>query len=388
MLREQLYYPNITPRMTAKLAISFLHWDRVVRIFPKEGTAEFRPSRGVIKDLEEEGILVNETLDFNDIEKATTWFERLIAIVEGPTSAQQSAAKSLVRPIPKLWEISDYYIYKGKANRSFRDDYPKYFHPGTGSNGNEIFFCTKETGLTYITLLAYFLNERKQYANTITDQPDAFPLFIVLNRLLHFSSQRDSNDFVPVVEAAKQVERIFFIPLLRVLEPANFEGEKTIEKIISFRRDPNNEELRKGYLGRIDSFLSDLKQCHSDTEANEVAERHEQDIKNHLKILIAACEAHDIPVNRKIVSHGRMNGWEVAGRLWDATCKVIDIATKNVLAIVKPLLKLKPSLDFYNKTLKKTDDFYPLLIQETFAPTFAQRLFGRIRQLDEIKISS
>jgi len=83
-----------------------------------------------------------------------------------------------------------------------------------------------------------------------------------------------------------------------------------------------------------------------------------------------------------------MNGWEVAGRLWDATCKVIDIVTGNVLAIVKPLLKLKPSLDFYNKTLKKTDDFYPLLIQETFAPTFAQRLFGRIRQLDEIKISS
>lgn len=387
MSHEQLYYPNLTPRITAKLAISFLHWDRVMRIFPKEGTAKFPPRYGIISDIEKEGILVSEPLEYGDIEKATTWFERLIAIVESQKSPQQSVAKSLVSPLSRLWKRNDYYIYRGKANHSLSRAYPKYFHLGADPNGNVIFFCTKETGLTYMTLLAYFLNERKNYANTITDQADAFSLFIVLNRLLHFSSSRGSVDFVPIVEAAKQVEKIFFIPLLRVLEPANFRGEKTIEKILSFRRDPNNEQLRKSYLRCIDSLLSDLKQCQDDTQAKEVADKHEQEFHNHLKILIAACEAHDIPVNNKIISHGRMNGWEIAGRLWDATCKVKNVVTMNVLAIIKPLLKLKPSLDFYNKILKKTDHFYPLLIQETFAPTYTQRLFGRIHQLDEIEIS-
>jgi len=388
MSHEQLYYPNLTPRITTKLAISFLHWDRVMRIFPKEGTAVFRPSYGIVSDLEREDILVSEPLEYDDIEKATTWFDRLISILEDQKSPRQSAAKSLVRPLPRLRKRTDYYIYRGKANYSLSEAYPKYFHLGSDPDRNEVFFCTKETGLTYMTLLAYFLNERKNYANTITDQDNAFPLFIVLNRLLHFSSSRDSIDFVPIFEAAKQVERIFFIPLYRVLEPANFKGEKTIERILSFRKDQSSDQLRKGYLRRIDSLLSDLKQCHDDTEAKEVAYKHEQDFHNHLKILIAACEQHGIPVNKKIISHGRMNGWEIAGRLWDATCKVKDIATMNVLAIVKPLLKLKPSLDFYNKTLKKTDDFYPLLIQETFTPTYAQRLFRRIRQLDEIEISS
>ena len=77
---------------------------------------------------------------------------------------------------------------------------------------------------------------------------------------------------------------------------------------------------------------------------------------------------------------------DVAGRLWENTNKVIDVVTKNVLSVIKPFLNIKPSIDFYNNVLKESQDFYPLLIQETFSPTVTQRAFKRIRQLDKVEL--
>jgi len=235
-----------------------------------------------------------------------------------------------------------------------------------------------------MTLLAHFLNKRKNYCNTITDQPEAFTLFIVLNKLLNLSP-KDEN-LIDIVEAAEKVEKIFFIPLFKVLEPKQFVGIKTIEKIIKFRDDQNNDALRKRYLTRIDSFLNNLHECNNDDEVKETVKRHETEFNNQLKILIAACKANGIPVNEKIVNHGKKSGWEIAGRLWDNANKVIEVVTKNVMSIIKPALNIKPSVDFYNNVVRESQDFYPLLIQETFSPTQSQRVFERIRQLDQIEL--
>ena len=136
MSHEQLYYPNITPTINAKLAVSLLHWDRVMRIFPKEGTAHFRPSHGILRDLEAEGILVGEPLEYEDIDKATSHFERLVAITDGRRGPQRSAAQSLVSPLSRLRKTSNYYIYRGKANLWLHDEYPKYFRLGRDSNSS------------------------------------------------------------------------------------------------------------------------------------------------------------------------------------------------------------------------------------------------------------
>jgi len=387
MKHMQLYYPNLTPKITNKLAVSFLHWDSVTRIFPEEGTASFRPSEGIISELEEEGILKNEPLSYNDIEKATNIFRQIISIAKGKNSEQKFVAMDLVKPRSRFIN-QGYYIYKGKMNENLIADYPQYFKRSKDLNNNEIFFCTKETGLTYMTLLAYFLNKRKNYGNTITDQIDAFPVYIALNKLLDLNSIDESLDLVSIIDASNLVEKIFYMPLLKVLEPAKFEGEDTIRRIIDFRSESENNKLRVKYLRRIDSFLSDLKKCKDDECVKETALKYEEDFQNHLKILIAACEKHSIPVNKKILNHGCMNGWDIAGRLWDKYSKIVDIVTFNYLAVVKPILKLKPTLDFYNNTLKKTDDYYPLLIQETFNPNYTQRIFARINQLGKIKLKA
>jgi hypothetical protein len=163
-------------------------------------------------------------------------------------------------------------------------------------------------------------------------------------------------------------------------------GEETISKIIAFRKDPNNEKLRRNYLNRIDDFLEEFNECQNDKDAIEIAQFHEKKFRNSLKILISACREKGIPVNEKIISHGRKSSWETVGRFWDAACKVNNVITKSFLSIIKPLLKTKPSIDFYNNVLMETEDFYPLLIQENFDPTIAQKTFARIRELDKINI--
>lgn len=384
MKHDQLYFPHLVPRLTNKLAISFLHWDSVLRIFPKKDTADFGTRLGIVKELEDAKILICENLQSVDIDQATCLFDRLMGIVEGHNNLNQRTANTLVRPLRRFLHNSEYYIYEGKANNNLEDSYPKYFKSGSDQCGNKVFYCTKATGLTYMTLLAHFLNKRKNYCNTITDQPDAFTLFIVLNKLLKLSPEDDS--ITEIVEAAEKIEKIFFIPLFKVLEPKQFSGIETMEKIIQFRANPNNEKLRKKYLTRIDCFLDDLKECENDDEVKETVEKHEREFTNQLKILIAACNAHGIPVNEKIVNHGKKSSWEMAGRLWNNANKVIDVVTKNVMSVIKPALTIKPSLDFYNNVLKESKDFYPLLIQENFSPTPSQRAFQRIQQLDKIEL--
>ncbi|MFZ2634223.1 MAG: hypothetical protein WA081_17555 [Desulfosalsimonadaceae bacterium] len=387
MSYEQLYYPNLQPKIDAKLAISFLHWDRVMRIYPVKGSAKFRPSSGIINELEKEKILVSEPLDYEDIQHASKYFDRIVSIVNGPLSEKSMDLERLIRPRPKILNKNSYYIYEGKADHYFPRKYPQYFESSKDLSGNEIFLCSKETGLTYMTLLAHFLCQRKAYKNTITDNTDAFPLFVTLNKYLDLSnSDKKMNKFVPAVKAAKEVEKIFYLPLLKVLEPADFDNEKTLERIISFRADKDNDRIRKEYLEIIDRFLTELYACKSQEEATELINNHEKKFQSHLKILISACKQKGIPVNEKIINYGDMSTWELAGKAWDQTSKMINLITKNSISLVKPLLQTKPSIDFYNHTLKNSEYCYPLLIQETFAPTISQKIFKRINQFDKINL--
>ena len=134
MSNDQLYYPNLEPELNAKLAISFLHWDRVLRIFPRKGTARLRQSTGIIKDLEKEKILVSKPLDNWEIDQASSWLDKMISIVEGPLCEEKIALETLVRPRPKVFGRSDYFIYKGKTDYSFSKAYSKYFKEGKDSS--------------------------------------------------------------------------------------------------------------------------------------------------------------------------------------------------------------------------------------------------------------
>jgi hypothetical protein len=212
MTHDQLYYPNITPQLTSELSISLLHWDRVMRIFPQKGTADLSASTKIMNELEKEEILVNEYLKYEDIVGAVEWFVKLMSIVKDPKNPQYRTAKSLVSPLRSPG--SKYFIYRGKVNHDFPTEFPEYFSYGLDSRKNEIFFCSRQTGLLYMTLLTYFLNKRKNYSNTITDQPDAFPLFIVLNKIFNLTEDSDAINFEPIVKAAKQVE-IFFCPIIQ-----------------------------------------------------------------------------------------------------------------------------------------------------------------------------
>lgn len=386
MTHDHLYYPNLTPRITAKLGISLLHWDRVVRIFPQEGSSLFRPSTGIIRDLESEGLIVNEQLEYDDIQKATILFDRIVRLAEGERSLSQAVAQSLIEPIPKLWKKVDYCIYRGKANYSLSNAYPKYFQDGEDIYGNDLFYCSKETGLTYMTLLTFFLNERKAYTYSYTDQTETFSLFIALNRLFKLREVQSADNLIRFVKSAKQIERIFFLPFYRVLKPRIFRGESSIEKIISFRKDTNNDQIRKEYLSHIDSFLLELNGCQNDVEVEVVAHKHKQAFQNQIKILIAACENNGIPVSKKFISHGSMSAWITLSHLWDVGSSIISIFKGDSLAIIKPLLKVKPSVDFYNEILMKTGYFYPLLIQENFAPSICQEVFRCIRRCNKILI--
>jgi hypothetical protein len=384
MPNDQLYYPNLEPKLNAKLAISFLHWDRVLRIFPRKGTANFRQSNGIINDLEKEKILVSRPLENYEIDQASQWLDRMISIVEGPLSEEKVALETLIRPKPKVFGKSDYFIYKGKTDYSFSKAYPKYFKESRDRSKNVIYHCSFETGLTYMTLLAYFMCEEMNCKNTITDSGNSFPLFIALNKYFDFSGIDKATSFVPLAKASKEVERIFYLPLLKLLEPINFKPNTTIEKIIAFRQDHDN--LRKEYLEIIDAFLNDLYSCTGDDDAKDIIQQHEQKFQSHLKIMISACKEQGIPVNERIVTYGRMSNWELAGKLWDNSCKVVNIIKLNALSLIKPTLKMKPSLDFYNNVMKKSAHFYPLLIQESFAPTYAQQAYSAINKMDKIRL--
>lgn len=288
MPNDQLYYPNLEPKLNAKLAISFLHWDRVLRIFPRKGTANFRRSNGIINDLEKEKILVSRPLENYEIDQASQWLDRMISIVEGPLSEEKVALETLIRPRPKVFGKSDYFIYKGKTDYSFSKAYPKYFKESRDHSKNVIYHCSFETGLTYMTLLAYFMCEEMNCKNTITDSGNSFPLFIALNKYFDFSGIDKATSFVPLAKASKEVERIFYLPLLKLLEPINFKPNTTIEQIIAFRQDHDN--LRKEYLEIIDAFLNDLYSCTGDDDAKDIIQQHEQKFQSHLKIMISACK--------------------------------------------------------------------------------------------------
>lgn len=383
MSKDQMYYPNLEPDLSPKLAISFLHWDRVLRIFPRKGTASLKPSDGIIKDLEDEQILVTTPLDNWEIDQASRLLDRMISIVEGPLCEEKVAIETLIRPRPKVFGGSDYFIYKGKTDYSFPKVYPKYFKEGRDSSDNIIYHCSFQTGLTYMTLLAYFMCKNLGCKNTITDRGNSFPLFITLNKYFDFSETDGTTIFVPIAKASKEVERIFFLPLIKLLEPVNFRANETLAKIIAFRRAHDN--LRAEYLKIIDEFLDELYGCVDDDNAKDIIQKHERKFKSHLKILISACKEKGIPVNEKIVTYGKMSNWEIVGKLWDKSCKVVDVLKLNALSLIKPALKMKPSIDFYNNVLKNSEYFYPLLIQESFAPTTAQRIYQEINRMDKIK---
>lgn len=384
---EQLYYPNLNPKITSKLAISLLHWDKLVRIYPADAQDIYLPEDGILHDLVVEGILDYVEADADDIDKATLWLEHLIRIASDMRELRRPIAGTLISTVPtRFVGVNNYVIYDGKLGNRLREDYPKYFRRSHDNYGNVVYVCSTKTGITYMTLLAYFLNRRKGYSTSITDYDSAFPLFIALDKMLHFTTDGGITDFVPAVEAAKQVERIFYIPLLRILEPRQFEGERTIEKVLAFRNNKLNEELRKKYLARINEFLSELKKCDNDTMVKEIVHEYEHKFQIELQVLVDACGSQGIPVNRKVISHGSTSGWVATQRLWEATSKVIDVVTFSALSVVKPLLRLKPSLDYYESVLMNKDYFYPLLIQETFAPSITQRIFRRLQRLDEIQL--
>ncbi len=382
MPNEQLYYPKLKPKLNAKLAISFLHWDRVLRIFPRKGTADLKKSDGIIRDLEKEKILVSQPLDNYEIDQASQWLDRMIRTVEGPLSEEKIALETLIRPIPKVFGRSDYFIYKGKTDYSFSKAYPKYFKEDRDRSRNVIYRCSFETGLTYMTLIAYFMCKKMDCKNTITDSGNSFPLFIVLNKYFDFSAIDKDISFVPLAKTSKEVERIFYLPLLKLLEPINFTPNTTIEKIIAFRQDHDN--LRKEYLAIIDAFTNELFDCTNDDDAKDIIQQHEQKFISHLKIMTFACKAKGIPVNERIVIYGRMSTWELVGKLWDSKSKVINIIKLNALSLLKPTLRMKPSLEFYNNVMKNSAHFYPLLIQESFAPTYAQQVYSAINRMDKI----
>jgi len=94
MAHDQLYFPHLVPRLTKKLAISFLHWDSVLRIFPKRDTADFGTRLDIIKELEDAKILICENLERGDIEQATCFFDKLMGIVKDYNKSLLSRYKS------------------------------------------------------------------------------------------------------------------------------------------------------------------------------------------------------------------------------------------------------------------------------------------------------
>jgi hypothetical protein len=381
---DQLYYPNIEPKLNSKMAMSFLHWDRVLRIFPKKGSTKFNPINGIVKVLEDERILVSIPLEDNDIDKASTILDKIISKIKGPLSQDKIEFETLIRPVPYNLGKKGYFIYEGKTDFSFSKVYPKYFREEKDWQGNRVYLCSYETGLTYMTLLAYFVCKRLDCKNTITDSGNSFPLFVALNKYLNFPKYDCDINFLKIEKASKEVERIFYLPLLKLLEPIDFQTNKTIEKIIEFRRDYN--DLRCQYLQIIEAFLNELYGCIDDEAAKETIQIHEQKFIAHLTIMISACKDKGIPVNERIVAYGNMGSLEIVAKLWDHASKFIELITLNYLSLLKPILKIKPSIDFYNNALKKSEHFYPLLIQEKFAPQLLQKIFRKIKSMDEIII--
>ena len=176
------------------------------------------------------------------------------------------------------------------------------------------------------------------------------------------------------------------MPLIRFLEPKITPDLRIIENIISFRKDKDNEKLRINYLKRIEGLLADLKKCSNDNEAKDAAAAHERVLSGELEMMIAACKQYGIPVRAKTINHSEMNGWEIFGKVWEATTKIVELYHLGSLILLKPLLKLVPSINFYNRVLMKKNTFYPLLILESLSPTWTQKIYAKIRRLDEVRL--
>jgi len=110
----QLYYPSLNPDITPQIAISLLHWDKIIRIFPKEKLDSRVYQSSINSDLEPEGILGSEQLEYEDIEKCITLFDRIVSI-SSSSSSKQLASELLIQPFNNKSRYL-YFIFRGKSN--------------------------------------------------------------------------------------------------------------------------------------------------------------------------------------------------------------------------------------------------------------------------------
>jgi hypothetical protein len=284
MLSEQLYYPNIVPEITPRFALSLLHWDKVVRIFPKHQVESGKYQPSSISALEYEGLLESEQLDETDKDKCWEWFEKIVTSVNAPMGPGKLEAEMLVKEC-HIKGRNNYFIFRGKSNIQLSKEYPKLFIEDKDEFGNDVFVCSKETGLTYMTLMSYFVCERRKFGNAITDHANAFPLFIFLKTHVGFSSA-EIPEFHTSINQNRYVDRIFYMPLIRFLEPKISQDPRIIENIISFRKNRDNEKLRIKYLKRIKALLAALKTCSNDKEAKQVAAFYEGELSDRLVMIL------------------------------------------------------------------------------------------------------
>ena len=119
MLSEQLYYPNIVPDVTPEFALSLLHWDKVVRIFPKQSLKSgiYQPS--LISALEYEGFLESEQLDETDKDKCWKWFDKIVASAGGPMGPRKLEAELLVKQC-HIGGQNNYFINYARKPQAFK----------------------------------------------------------------------------------------------------------------------------------------------------------------------------------------------------------------------------------------------------------------------------
>lgn len=381
MSNVQLYYPNISPEITSKFAVSLLHWDKVVRIFPKTvlDAAPFQSS--LVGMLEAEGLLDSQQLNDDDISSTLDWFDKVISAYRDDVLCERKiVAETLVSPY-NIKSRDNYYLFRGKTNIELSYRYKEFFTEATDRYGNDIYVCSQTTGLTYMTLMAYFLNKRSKYKTVITDRANALPLFIFLNNYFAFNEQQEN--VVLKIKESSRVERAFFLPLIPALEPEINNPGQIIEDIINLRKNQETEKIRKGYLAKIDLFLNELRACNNDIDAEEVTRSMEAKLNFERGLLVDACKANNIPVKTTLVNHTSHNTWSVIGEIMEAGFKLVELVHLKGLVVVKALVGVEPSFRKYDDMKKHSDDFYPLLIQEKVSPTSFQQKYHKIRQIHE-----
>lgn len=381
---EQLHFPNLEPDLTGRLGLGLLHWDSISRMVPPppvpgSNDQAARPLTGVLAELEQAGLLVPVELIRDDILDAQKAFQKLM------TSAILPATKSTnEKPLvtPRTSEEKTYFVHAQKSGVPLHDKYPDYFKM---SEEKDRFFCSPTTGYTYGSFLAHFLRRRLQFPLTATDMPNSQSVLLSLKTFVEKRSEEEVDAGCQLRSKSSQLERTFFMPLFRVLSPSIFEGEVVFKKILSFRT--THDGLRKDYINRATRLAEALGNADSSEKVRDLVATERKELSRSLSLMAEACKGHGIPVHPKFVTYSPQRRWQWAARIWSAVEKTTSLIVENSpVFLIERLAKIPETLDYYQEEALNNPLFYPLLIQEAFAPTTQQTVFKKMAELHRISL--